>query len=99
MNNELEPISMTVYPKSDGTWWVRLTDNQGNAENKGPISWNGEGTFYAHGLNFVISWVPKGYVYQAWQETEDGSFTAVLHRQASWFGRGRDQGGAAVAEP
>jgi hypothetical protein len=87
MNNEAEPISMTVYRKPDGTWWVRLTDDQGNVENNGPIAWKGEGTFYTHGLNSVVFWMPKGYAYQAWQEMEDGSFTAVLHREASWFGR------------
>lgn len=44
---------MTVYRKPDGTWWVRLTDDQGNAENKGPIAWKDEGTFYTHGLEVL----------------------------------------------
>ncbi|MDQ0690943.1 hypothetical protein [Arthrobacter sp. W4I7] len=86
MSNEADPISMMVYPKPDGTWWVRITDAQGNVEDKGPTSWKGEGTFFSHGLNSVVSWRPKGYAYQAWQETGDGAYTAVLHRQASWFG-------------
>ncbi|WP_026537060.1 hypothetical protein [Arthrobacter sp. 9MFCol3.1] len=86
MGNEAEPISMTVYPKTDGTWWVRITDAQGNVEDKGPISWKGEGTFHSNGLNSLVSWLPKGYVYQSWQEMDVGSHTAVLYRQASWFG-------------
>lgn len=86
MSNEAEPISMMVYPKPDGTWWVRITDAQGNVEDKGPTSWKGEGSFFSHGLNSVASWLPKGYAYRAWQEIGDGTYTAVLYRQASWFG-------------
>lgn len=88
MNNETEPISMTAYRKPDGTWWVRLTDDQGNVENRGPITWKGDGTFYSHGLNSVASWIPRGYAYRgsgSWQETEDGSYTAVLYKLDSRF--------------
>lgn len=46
---------MTVYPKPNGTWWIRLSDDLGNVKNKGPIAWNGEGGFYNQGLNFVVS--------------------------------------------
>lgn len=77
---------MTVYPKPDGTWWIRLTDDRANVETKGPIAWKGEGTFYNHGLNSVVSWIPKGYAYRSWQEMEDGSYTAVLYRQHPMFG-------------
>jgi hypothetical protein len=80
MKNEPEPISMTVYPKPDGTWWFRLSDDLGNVKNKGPIAWNGEGGFYKQGLNFVLPWIPKGYAYQSWQEMGDSSYTTVVYR-------------------
>lgn len=76
---------MTVYPKQDGTWWISLSDDSGNVEHKGPIAWNGEGSFYLQGLDYVVAWIPKGYVYKSWQEMKDGSYVAVLHRSHPAF--------------
>lgn len=85
MNDKAEPFSMTVYLKPEGAWWVRLTDDRGNIEDKGPIGWKGEGTFHGQGLDSVVFWIPKGYAYQNWQESEDGSYTAVLYRKHPGF--------------
>lgn len=87
--DEAEPLSMTVYPKPDGSWWVRLAYASGEVEDKGPMGWNGEGGFYLKGLDFVRRWIPKGYAYQgsgSWQDMEDGSYVAVLYRRDPRFG-------------
>lgn len=92
MNHEPEPLSMTVYRKPNGDWWIRLEHDSGEAEDLGKIGWDGEGGFYNRGLDFVVSRIPKGYVYPgagSWQETEDGphtSYTAVLYRRHPGFG-------------
>jgi hypothetical protein len=84
MTNEPQPISATVY-QEDGRWWVRITDAQGNDEVRGPISWDGTGSFYNEGLNAVRPWIPKGYAYTSWQEPGDGSYVAVLGRMWPGF--------------
>lgn len=89
MENQAEPISMTVYPEADGTWWIRLSYDSGEVENMGPIAWKDQGDFYTRGLDFVVSRIPKGYVYQgaaSWQKMADGSYMAILHRKDPRFG-------------
>lgn len=88
MSDEAEPISMTVYPKADGTWWVRVWSDVGEVMHEAPTGWNGEGGFYNDGLDFVVAHIPDGYAYSgsaSWDELDDGSFSTVLHQLLPGF--------------
>jgi hypothetical protein len=85
MSSEAEPFSATVYQESDGTWWVRITDDQGNSEARGPLAWDGAGRFYEQGLNAVVVHLPAGYGYKSWQDANDGTYIASLYRKWPGF--------------
>ncbi|WP_077490392.1 hypothetical protein [Sinomonas mesophila] len=80
MNIEVEPVSVTVFRKRDGTWWTRLWDDSGALLKEAPIPWDGEGDFYTRGLAFVRLQIPDGYDYLNWEELGDETYTAVLRR-------------------
>ncbi|WP_146070659.1 hypothetical protein [Cryobacterium sp. M91] len=88
MSDEAEPMSMTVYPKVDGTWWARVWSASGEVMYEAPTRWNGEGGFYNTGLDFVVAHIPPRYAYKgsaSWEQLDDGSFTTVLHRLLPGF--------------
>lgn len=77
---------MTVYQRPDGKWWARVWGDHGEPISDAPTDWDGEGNFYAIGLDYVVKQIPEGYAYPgsaSWDEGADGSFTTVLYR-AGW---------------
>ena len=87
MNIEVEPVTVTVFRKPDGTWCTRLWDDSGALLKEAPIPWDGEGDFYAQGLQFVRLQIPDGYDCLTWEELGDETYTAVLRRLDPRTGR------------
>ncbi|WP_077490876.1 hypothetical protein [Sinomonas mesophila] len=85
MSRDAEPVSMTVYRKPDGTWWVRLWDDSFRIMGEWPIRWNGDGSFQQEGLNHVVRFLPEGYACANWEYADDGSYTALLYRRYPGF--------------
>lgn len=82
MTDNTEPMSATVFEEA-GRWWVRIWDDSGDVLSVSRTGWDGSGTFYNDGLNYVVAHLPKGFAYKgsgAWEQNEDGSYTVVLHR-------------------